>query len=249
MCMYIQEQSREHSLLHTLCCHMYMFVYKYIRIQICFDTCMCVYIQKQSQEHMGWLRLAGSLRLQVSFAECSLFYRALLQKRPIILRSLLTEATPYQYISVCIYICIQIYMCAYKYIYIQMLLTLLVYVCTHIYAYKYMLLYAYTNIYAYKYIVREYKYVCIQMYCVHTNIYAYTHICMYIQIYMHTNIWYVYTNRDVSRHICMHLYLYTNICMCILIYMHTDVSCICIQIHHKIYICKCIQIIQILQRV
>jgi len=33
---------------------------------------------------MGWLRLVGSLKLYVSFAEYSLFYRALLQKRPII---------------------------------------------------------------------------------------------------------------------------------------------------------------------
>jgi len=32
----------------------------------------------------GWLRLVGSLKLWVSFAEYSLFYRALLQKRPII---------------------------------------------------------------------------------------------------------------------------------------------------------------------
>ena len=45
--------------------------------------------------HMGWLRLVGSLKLYVSFAEYRLFYRALLQKRPIILRSLLVEATPY----------------------------------------------------------------------------------------------------------------------------------------------------------
>jgi len=44
---------------------------------------------------MRWLRLVGSLKLQVSFAEYSLFYRALLQKRPIILRSLLGIATPY----------------------------------------------------------------------------------------------------------------------------------------------------------
>jgi len=44
---------------------------------------------------MGWQQLVGSLKLQVSFAEYSLFCRALLQKRPIILRSLLTEATPY----------------------------------------------------------------------------------------------------------------------------------------------------------
>ena len=43
---------------------------------------------------MGWLRLVGSLKLQVSFAEYSLIYRALLQKRPIILRSLLIVATP-----------------------------------------------------------------------------------------------------------------------------------------------------------
>ena len=44
---------------------------------------------------MGWLRLVGSLKLQVSFAEYSLFYRALLQKRPIISRSLLIIATPH----------------------------------------------------------------------------------------------------------------------------------------------------------
>ena len=44
---------------------------------------------------MGWLRLVGSLKLQVSFAEYSLFYRALLQKRPMISRSLPIVATPY----------------------------------------------------------------------------------------------------------------------------------------------------------
>jgi len=46
---------------------------------------------------MGWLRLVGSLKLQVSFAEYRLFYRALLQKRPAILSSLLIVATPYLY--------------------------------------------------------------------------------------------------------------------------------------------------------
>jgi len=44
---------------------------------------------------MGWLRLVGSLKLEVSFAENRLFHRAFLQKRPIILRSLLLVATPY----------------------------------------------------------------------------------------------------------------------------------------------------------
>jgi len=43
---------------------------------------------------MEWLRLVGPLKLQVSFAEYSLFYRALLQKRPITARSLLIVATP-----------------------------------------------------------------------------------------------------------------------------------------------------------
>jgi len=43
---------------------------------------------------MRWLRLVGSLKSYVSSAEYSLFYRALLQKRPIILRSLLIVATP-----------------------------------------------------------------------------------------------------------------------------------------------------------
>ena len=43
---------------------------------------------------MGWLRSVGSTKLQVSFAEYRLFYRALLRKRPIILSILLTKATP-----------------------------------------------------------------------------------------------------------------------------------------------------------
>jgi len=44
--------------------------------------------------YMGWLRFVGSLKFEVSFAEYRLFYRALLQKRPIILRSLLIVAIP-----------------------------------------------------------------------------------------------------------------------------------------------------------
>jgi len=44
---------------------------------------------------MGWLRLVGSIKICVSFAEYRLFRRSLLQKRPIILRSLLIVAIPY----------------------------------------------------------------------------------------------------------------------------------------------------------
>jgi len=43
--------------------------------------------------HMGWLRMVGSLKLYVSFAEYRLFYMAPLQKRPIISRRLRIVAT------------------------------------------------------------------------------------------------------------------------------------------------------------
>ena len=43
---------------------------------------------------MEWLPLVGSVKLQVSFAEYSTFYMAVLQKRPIVLNSLLIVATP-----------------------------------------------------------------------------------------------------------------------------------------------------------
>jgi len=44
---------------------------------------------------MGWLWLVGSLKIQVAFAEYSLFYRALLQKRPVFLGSLRIVASSY----------------------------------------------------------------------------------------------------------------------------------------------------------
>ena len=44
---------------------------------------------------MGWLRLVGSLKLYVSFAKEPQKRDDILQKRPIIIRSLLVVATPY----------------------------------------------------------------------------------------------------------------------------------------------------------
>jgi len=43
--------------------------------------------------HMGWLRLVGSLKVQVSFAKETDKRDDILQKRPMILRSLLIVAT------------------------------------------------------------------------------------------------------------------------------------------------------------
>ena len=55
------------------------------------DVLKCI---KTVHSDMGWLRSVGSIKLQVSFAEYCLFYRALLQKRPTILSILLSKATP-----------------------------------------------------------------------------------------------------------------------------------------------------------
>jgi len=77
-------------------------------------------------ESMGWLRLVGSLKLQVYSAEYRLFDKALLQKRHVMLRSLLIVATKYQpmdkrsvvpllhlYIQkrVCVRMCVCVYVC------------------------------------------------------------------------------------------------------------------------------------------
>jgi len=48
-----------------------------------------------SKEPYGVATISRLLKITGSFAESSLFYRALLQKRPTILRSLLIVATPY----------------------------------------------------------------------------------------------------------------------------------------------------------
>ena len=52
--------------------------------------------QKDTEIDMGWLRLVGSLKLYVSFAKEPYQRDYILQKRPIILRSLLSVATPYK---------------------------------------------------------------------------------------------------------------------------------------------------------
>ena len=64
----------------------YMLVYIFRYVLVCIHIQICL---------MRWLRLVGCSKLQVSFAEYSLFYKALLQTRPIILRSVLIVATPW----------------------------------------------------------------------------------------------------------------------------------------------------------
>jgi len=75
----------------SLGCDGYVYIYSEISRMCCCDvhTSRCMHM------NMGRLPLVGSLKLQVSFAESSHFYRALLQKRTIILRRLLIVATSY----------------------------------------------------------------------------------------------------------------------------------------------------------
>jgi len=61
-------------------------------VAVCCSVLKCVVVCQHFG--MGWLRSLGSIKVQVSFVEYSLFYRALLQKRPVILSILLTKATP-----------------------------------------------------------------------------------------------------------------------------------------------------------
>jgi len=59
------------------------------------DVSMCHVTDECATSTMGWLRLVGSLKLQVSFAKEPYKRDYVLQKRPIILRRLLIVATPY----------------------------------------------------------------------------------------------------------------------------------------------------------
>jgi len=86
MCIHIYE------LIHIYRC-MYIYTYIFMSIYVHIYIGLCTRIYTYKHICMGWLRLVGSLKLQVSFEEYCVFYRALLQKRPIMLRSLLIEAT------------------------------------------------------------------------------------------------------------------------------------------------------------
>ena len=80
----------------NMCVYIFRYIYIYIYIYMCVggwggcgvDYRRCWWSTVSSFSTMGWLRLVGSLELQVSFAEYRLFHKALLQKRPVILRSL-----------------------------------------------------------------------------------------------------------------------------------------------------------------
>jgi len=80
----------------------YNYIDIHINILVFTDVSEFVFIYVHSHLHlvsMGWLRLVGSLKLQVSFAKEPYKRGNILQKRPIILRSLQIIVTPYLFID------------------------------------------------------------------------------------------------------------------------------------------------------
>jgi len=128
-----------------------IYTYIYTCIHICIYTCMYTYeyvqIHVPMATSMGWLRLVGSLKLQVSFAKEPYKRDYVLQKRPIILRRLLIVATPYLYLCKCImniythrYIYTNIFVC----IHICICTCICIFTCIHTY-YIYIHAYAYIH--------------------------------------------------------------------------------------------------------
>ena len=86
-----------------ICTRYDVYVLSYVRTWKCTYIYFNIYIRIQNVKSrhkssivtaMGLLRLAGSIKLQVTFAQYHLFCRALLQKRPIILNRLLNRRHP-----------------------------------------------------------------------------------------------------------------------------------------------------------
>ena len=107
---------------------------------------------------MGWLRLVGSLKLQVSLAKETCKRGYILQKRPIILRSLLIVATPYHDTQIYLFMYLHMFMYIYEYVYIYMYIhisnILCIYIHTEIYIDNFIYMYIYiSNDFLYQFIV------------------------------------------------------------------------------------------------
>jgi len=129
-----------------------MYIYKliYICIYIYIYIYISTHLYVHTHIHMGWLRLVGSIKLKDFFAEYRLFYRALLQKRPIISSILLSVATPYSASDTS---CVSTYK---KSVHMYTLIYIYICICTHLYVYifiyTYIRTYSHTFMYIYKYI-------------------------------------------------------------------------------------------------
>ena len=124
---------------------------------------MCIYMHMYNP--LGLLRLVGSSNSQVSFAGYSLFYIALLQKRPIILRGLLIAHVVLSNMN-----CSPIFRCTNIYTH-----THYTRICLNMY--MYMFIYKYMYVYIHFYVF---------MYT-HTHKHTHTHAGKYTHTRTHTN--------------------------------------------------------------
>jgi len=76
-----KKKKKSHTFLRLPCCMKFLF-YTLVKVS-------------ERSQGMGWLRLVGSLKVKVSNAKEPYKRDDIMQKRPIILRSLLIVATPY----------------------------------------------------------------------------------------------------------------------------------------------------------
>ena len=89
--------TRAHAHTHThTCTHMHIHTHTHTRVRAHIHIHTLSFCLTHS---MGWLQLVGSLKLYVSLENIGLYCRALLQKRPKLLRSLLVIAIPYPSLS------------------------------------------------------------------------------------------------------------------------------------------------------
>jgi len=78
---------------------------------ICLCAVMSTYICIETSFHeMEWLRLVGPLKIYVSFAEYSLFYRALFAKETYYFKEPTSRSQPITFIDVCSFFHVNIYL-------------------------------------------------------------------------------------------------------------------------------------------
>jgi len=152
-------------LIHICIVDIYLYKYRYVsvyHISVCGDCA--------NSSDVGWLRLVGSIQLQVSFAKESYKRDDILQKRHIILSILLTVATPYCFPNRHMRVYMDMYTCVYTYVYIYTYVRKWEYTwtCTHVYTHTCM----YTDIRTYVNMRMD----------TNTRMYVQIHVCTYIYV-------------------------------------------------------------------
>jgi len=139
-CLYLYKH-----ILTYICSHVNICPYIYLKFVHVYADSVALLTNEIRLEHpalyvdMGWLWLIGSLKLKVSFAKQPYKKNDILQKRLIIVRSLLIVATPFMYIK------IYLYTYAHTYIYAH-ILVLYAYVNIHVYINANIRMYMYTHV-------------------------------------------------------------------------------------------------------